>query len=132
VPAALGATLQAANSSDRLSWSVGSSRRCQTPLSAVFSRTSAAPRPRHGHMSSTLFFPTATHGFHPFITEGCYRTLLYPPSFPTHHLLNVSIRIANKLGNLKKKTYVLVHSANCVKTRIQWHVEGCSLALLCN
>jgi hypothetical protein len=27
---------------------------------------------------------------------------------------------------------VLVHSANCVKTCIQWHVEECSLALLCN
>jgi hypothetical protein len=28
--------------------------------------------------------------------------------------------------------YVLVHSANCVKTCIQWHAEECSLALLCN
>jgi hypothetical protein len=28
--------------------------------------------------------------------------------------------------------YVLVHSANCVKTCIQWHVEECSVALLCN
>jgi hypothetical protein len=27
---------------------------------------------------------------------------------------------------------VVVHSANCVKTCIQWHVEECSLALLCN
>jgi hypothetical protein len=27
---------------------------------------------------------------------------------------------------------VLVHSANCVKTRIQGHVEECSVALLCN
>jgi hypothetical protein len=27
---------------------------------------------------------------------------------------------------------VLVHSANCVKTCIQWHVEECSVALLCN
>jgi hypothetical protein len=27
-------------------------------------------------------FPTATQGFHPFITEGCYRALLYPPSLP--------------------------------------------------
>jgi hypothetical protein len=26
--------------------------------------------------------------------------------------------------------YVLVHSANCVKTCIQWHVEECSLAPL--
>jgi hypothetical protein len=30
----------------------------------------------------TLFSPTATQGFHPFITEGCYRALLYPPSLP--------------------------------------------------
>jgi hypothetical protein len=27
---------------------------------------------------------------------------------------------------------VLVHSANCVKIHIQWHVEECSVALLCN
>jgi hypothetical protein len=27
---------------------------------------------------------------------------------------------------------ILVHSANCVKTCIQWHVEECSVALLCN
>jgi hypothetical protein len=27
---------------------------------------------------------------------------------------------------------VLVHSANCVKTYIQWHAEECSVALLCN
>jgi hypothetical protein len=27
---------------------------------------------------------------------------------------------------------VLVHEANCVKKRIQWHVEECSVALLCN
>jgi hypothetical protein len=27
---------------------------------------------------------------------------------------------------------VLAHSANCVKTCIQWHVEECSVALLCN
>jgi hypothetical protein len=27
---------------------------------------------------------------------------------------------------------VPVQSANCVKTRIQWHVEECSVALLCN
>jgi hypothetical protein len=27
---------------------------------------------------------------------------------------------------------VLVYSANYVKTCIQWHVEECSLALLCN
>jgi hypothetical protein len=26
---------------------------------------------------------------------------------------------------------ILVHSANCVKTCIQWHVEECSVALLC-
>jgi hypothetical protein len=27
---------------------------------------------------------------------------------------------------------VLVHSANCVKRCIQWHVKECSVALLCN
>jgi hypothetical protein len=27
---------------------------------------------------------------------------------------------------------VLVHSTNCVKTCIQWHVEECSVALICN
>jgi hypothetical protein len=27
------------------------------------------------------------------------------PRFPTHHLLNVSLQIANKLRNLKKKVY---------------------------
>jgi hypothetical protein len=27
---------------------------------------------------------------------------------------------------------VLVHSENCVKTCIQWHVEESSVALLCN
>jgi hypothetical protein len=27
---------------------------------------------------------------------------------------------------------LLVHSANCVKTCIHWHVEECSVALLCN
>jgi hypothetical protein len=27
---------------------------------------------------------------------------------------------------------VSAHSANCVKRRIQWHVEECSVALLCN
>jgi hypothetical protein len=26
---------------------------------------------------------------------------------------------------------VPVHSSNCVKRRIQWHVEECSVALLC-
>jgi hypothetical protein len=28
--------------------------------------------------------------------------------------------------------FVLVHSANCVKRHIQWNVEKCSVALLCN
>jgi hypothetical protein len=27
------------------------------------------------------------------------------PRFPTHHVLNVSLQIANKLRNLKKKMY---------------------------
>jgi hypothetical protein len=27
---------------------------------------------------------------------------------------------------------VPVYSANCIKTRIQWHVEECSVAILCN
>jgi hypothetical protein len=30
-----------------------------------------------------LPIPTATQGFHPFITERCYRALLYPPSLPS-------------------------------------------------
>jgi hypothetical protein len=44
-------------------------------------------------------------------------------------------------GSISIRTYfiipfylqsVLAHSANCVKSQIQWHVEECLLALLCN
>jgi hypothetical protein len=34
------------------------------------------------HRPLFLKTPTATQGFHPFTTEGCYRALLYPPSLP--------------------------------------------------
>jgi hypothetical protein len=35
--------------------------------------------------------------------EECYRALLYPPSLPNTPFADVSLQIANKLGNLKKK-----------------------------
>jgi hypothetical protein len=32
------------------------------------------------HIFVSMTQNTATQGFHPFNTEGCYRALLYPPS----------------------------------------------------
>jgi hypothetical protein len=61
-------------------------RLCKTMHAALFC---SQPVPREVRLEITLipeflslypFFPTATQGFHPFITEGFYRALLYPPS----------------------------------------------------
>jgi hypothetical protein len=35
--------------------------------------------------------------------EGCYRALLYLPSLPNTPFAELSLQIANKFGNLKKK-----------------------------
>jgi hypothetical protein len=40
----------------------------------------------HNNQCTTHTLPTATQGFHPFITERCYRALHYPPS-----LLNTQV-----------------------------------------
>jgi hypothetical protein len=37
------------------------------------------------------------------LLTNTYICILFGLRFPTHHLLNVSLQIANKLGNLKKK-----------------------------
>jgi hypothetical protein len=56
------------------------------------------------------------------------------------NIYTVYIYIITNWGKMYKTFFViplylqsvLVHSANCVKKRIQWHVEEYSLALLCD
>jgi hypothetical protein len=59
----------------------------------------------------TLFSPTATQGFHPFITEGCYRALLYAPSLPNTPFAEC-ISVDCKL--IKKKKFFCYITGRCL------------------
>jgi hypothetical protein len=53
---------------------------------------------------NNAFFLTATQGFQPFITEGCYRELLYLPSLPNTPFVERISTDCKSIGKSKKKS----------------------------
>jgi hypothetical protein len=54
-----------------------------------------------------IFFPTDTRGLKPIYMEECYWALLFMPLVMLHHLLNVSVQLANKRG-LQKYIFLIL------------------------
>jgi hypothetical protein len=48
-------------------------------------------------------FPAETQGLEPIDMEVCYWALLFMPLVILHHLPNVFVQLANKMGFTKKK-----------------------------
>jgi hypothetical protein len=48
-------------------------------------------------------FPADTRGLKPIDMEVCYWALLFMPLVILHHLLNVSVQLANEMGFKQKK-----------------------------